>query len=82
MSLTVRLSLVGKRNRPVYRIVVAETRSKRNGKSLEQIGIYDPNVSPPVLKIDKQALNDWVQKGAIISGGLYRLLEKQPKAKK
>jgi small subunit ribosomal protein S16 len=82
MALSVRLSLVGKKNRPVYRIVVAETRSKRNGKSLQVIGVYDPNVNPPVLQLDNKALDAWVKKGAIVSAGLNKLLEKEPKDKK
>lgn len=82
MSLSVRLSQVGKKNRPVYRIVVAETRSKRNGKSLEHIGVYDPNVNPPMLQINNKALDAWVKKGAIISDGLRKLLEKKTEVKK
>ncbi|MGI5826131.1 MAG: 30S ribosomal protein S16 [Patescibacteria group bacterium] len=82
MALSVRLSLVGKKNRPVYRIVVAETRSKRNGKSLQQIGVYDPNVNPPVLQLDNKALESWVKKGAIVSTGLDKLLKKESEIKK
>jgi small subunit ribosomal protein S16 len=81
MALSIRLSQVGKKNRPVYRIVVTETRSKRNGKSLQQIGTYDPNVNPPVLQLDNKALESWVKKGATVSTGLNKLLEKETKAK-
>jgi len=69
--------MLGKKNRPIYRIVVSETRSKREGRFLDQLGIYDPNVKPPILKLDRQKLAAWKKRGAIVSSGLYRLLEKE-----
>ncbi|MBU2577588.1 30S ribosomal protein S16 [Patescibacteria group bacterium] len=75
MSVSLRLSIVGKRNRPIYRIVVSETRYKRNGKSLDQLGVYNPNVNPPVFQIDRKKLDEWTKKGAIVSAGLYKLLK-------
>lgn len=75
MSVSLRLSLAGKKNHPIYRIVVSETRYKRNGKSLDQLGIYNSNINPPVFKIDRNKLEQWVKKGAIVSTGLYKLLK-------
>lgn len=74
MSVTIRLSRVGKKNQPTYRILVCDTRSKRNGKFIDQLGCYNPNVKPSNLKIDHQKLDSWVKKGAIISGGLRKIL--------
>jgi small subunit ribosomal protein S16 len=73
--------MVGKRNRPVYRVVVAEKRSKRDGQFIDLLGTYDPNVKPPVLRLNREKLAAWQKKGALVSAGLYRLLtEKKEKA--
>lgn len=77
MSTSVRLSLVGKKNQPIYRIVVAETRSKRNGKYIDNLGTFNPNVSPPLLLINQEKLDKWQKNGAIISTGLRKLLKQQ-----
>lgn len=74
MSITIRLSKLGKTNQPTYRILVCETRSKRNGKYIDQLGSYNPNVKPPDLKVNRQKLDSWVKKGAIISDGLRKIL--------
>lgn len=74
MSVTIRLSRVGKKNQPTYRILVCDTRSKRNGKYLDQLGSYNPNVKPSDLRVNRQKLDSWVKKGAIISDGLRKIL--------
>lgn len=79
MSVTIRLSLVGKKNHPVYRIVVAEKRSKRNGRQIDTLGIYNPNATPPALNFDAKKLEEWQKKGAIISQGLSSILNKEKK---
>ncbi len=76
MSVAIRLSLIGKKGQPVYRIVVCEKRSKRNGRFIDQLGHYDPNANPPVLKFDEKKLKGWQEKGAIASTGLAKLLKK------
>ncbi|HUV72191.1 MAG TPA: 30S ribosomal protein S16 [Clostridia bacterium] len=81
MSVTIRLSPVGKKNQAVYRVVVAKTRSKRNGKNLARLGFYNPNVKPAIFKLDKKAFADWLKKGALVSSGLRRLLDQEKKAK-
>lgn len=75
MSVSIRLSLEGKKGQPVYRIVVCETRSKRNGQYIDVLGHYNPNIKPPALTIDQNKLTDWKNKGAIISSGLYKILK-------
>lgn len=75
MSVSVRLSRVGKKNQPVYRIVVSQTRYKRNGKYLDLLGLYNPSINPPFLKLNRQKLEEWVKKGAIISEGLRKILK-------
>lgn len=79
MSTSIRLARYGKKNQPVYRIIVTETRSKRNGQYSDNIGIYNPSVNPPVLQIDQTKFEKWKKNGAIISDGLNRLLKNQNK---
>jgi len=75
MSNSIRLSVFGKKNQRIYRIVVSETRYKRNGKFLDILGVYNPNQNPPFLKIDEKKLQEWQQKGALLSSGLRKLLK-------
>jgi len=75
MSVTVRLSVVGKKNRPLYRIVACTTRSKRDGKFLEILGTYNPHTNPPVLKLDKEKFSAWIKKGAMVSAGVRKIMK-------
>lgn len=75
MSVSLRLSVMGKRGQAIYRIIAVEKRSKRNGKYIESLGYYDPNVKPPKLEINKLKLEDWKKKGAQVSTGLEKLLK-------
>lgn len=77
MSVSIRLSVVGKKGQPVYRIVVCEKRSKRDGRVIDKIGDYNPNLTPPKLTLDKQKLEQWQKNGGIISAGLFKLLKKE-----
>ena len=80
MSVTLRLSVFGKNNRPVYRIVACETRSKRDGKCMDNLGTYDPNTKPPTLKINNEKFQKWVKNGAIVSAGLRKITEQEKAA--
>lgn len=62
--LKLKLFPTGKKNQIKFRIVVAEARSKRDGKYLESIGFYDPQTDPAIIKIDKLKYNQWIKKGA------------------
>lgn len=75
--LKVRLLPVGKKNQPKYRIVVAEARSKRNGKYVEKIGFYDPLVNPAKVKVDKSRYDYWLSKGAKPTKTVRLILEKK-----
>ena len=55
---------MGAKKKPFYRIVVAEKRSKRDGRFVESVGYYDPCRQPADIKIDRQRLNYWIEKGA------------------
>lgn len=79
MAVKIRLTRLGKRNDPKYRIVAVEESKRRDGKYIEKIGFYDPVPNPHVLNVDTIKLNDWLSKGAILSEGAYKLLKNQVK---
>ena len=62
--LKLRLSMGGTKKRPVYKIVVADSRAKRDGKFIENLGQYNPNTNPATLKIDVDSAVNWLQNGA------------------
>lgn len=75
----------GKKHYPTYRIVVTQKHSKRNGAYIESLGIYNPNLNPFLLKINKERLTYWLSVGAQLSEGISKLknhLIEQPKPKK
>jgi len=60
----IRLSRTGKRNAPSYRIVVVDSRAKRDGRVVEKIGFYDPKTKPATVKFDRKRLDYWLSQGA------------------
>lgn len=64
MALKIRLSRFGTKHTPVYRIVVAEARSRRDGASVEQLGTYQPRVSDMPLKLNLDRIDYWISRGA------------------
>jgi small subunit ribosomal protein S16 len=64
IMLKLKLYPTGKKNQIKYRVVVAEARSKREGKYIESLGFYDPQSEPATIKIDKVKFNQWIKKGA------------------
>ena len=64
MSVKIRLQRHGKKGKPFYWVVVADARSKRDGRYLEKIGTYNPNTNPATLKIDVDKAVNWLQNGA------------------
>lgn len=72
----IRLHRMGKRKRPFYRVVVADSRSPRDGKLIESIGYYDPLTDPANVKIDEEKALRWLGYGAQPSDTVRRLLEK------
>ena len=67
MSVKIRLKRVGARNHPVYRVVVADSRSPRDGKFIEEIGTYHPARTSDKVTIDLERIDHWVGHGAIVS---------------
>ncbi|MGI6069620.1 MAG: 30S ribosomal protein S16 [Blautia sp.] len=64
MAVKIRLRRMGQKKAPFYRIIVADSRSKRDGKCIEEIGTYDPNLDPSVYKVDEEAAKKWLAAGA------------------
>ena len=60
----IRLKRMGQKKAPFYRIVVADSRSPRDGRFLEEIGTYDPNLEPSAIKVDEDAAKKWLNNGA------------------
>ena len=63
--LKIKLSRTGKRNQPHYRIIVAEARSKRDGKCADIIGHYNPLIKTNAVVVDKDKYNYWISQGAL-----------------
>ena len=75
MAARIRLARVGSKKNPVYRVVVADSRSPRDGKFIEIVGRYNPQTDPSTIDLDEAKLKDWISKGAQPSESVQRLLK-------
>ena len=64
MAVKIRLRRMGQKKAPYYRIVVADARSPRDGRFIEEIGTYDPNQEPSAYSVDEEAAKRWLDNGA------------------
>ena len=80
MAVTIRLRREGSSKRPRYRVVVADSRSPRDGRFIEIIGHYNPVTQPPTVKIDRDRANAWISKGAQPSNTVKKLIAVAAKA--
>jgi small subunit ribosomal protein S16 len=64
MAVKIRLTRMGKKKKPLYRIVVADSRNARDGKVIDEIGTYDPNTDPSTYKVDEEKAKKWLANGA------------------
>jgi small subunit ribosomal protein S16 len=71
----IRLARVGSKKNPIYRIVVADARSPRDGKFIEIVGQYNPQTDPSTINLDEERVRDWIGKGAQPSDSVKRLLK-------
>jgi small subunit ribosomal protein S16 len=76
MAVRIRLKRVGAKKRPFYRIVVADSRSPRDGAFIDEIGYYNPTTDPTTIKIDDEKVQEWLQKGAQPSDTVKALIVK------
>ena len=64
MAVKIRLTRLGDKKNPFYRVVVADYRSPRDGKFIDILGTYDPLKNPEVIKIDNDKAKEWIKNGA------------------
>ena len=76
MAVKIRLKRMGKKKAPFYRIVVADERSPRDGRFIEEIGYYNPMTQPAQVKVDNEKAQDWMKKGAQPTDTVRVLLKK------
>ena len=76
MAVKIRLTRLGKKKNPFYRIVVADQRSRRDGAPIEEIGYYDPMTNPATVKIDAEKATKWLNNGAQPTDTVRALLKK------
>ena len=79
MALRLRLTRAGARNKPFYRVVVANSRSPRDGKFIEHVGIYDPTRNPIELRFENDRLSYWISQGAKPSETVAYLIKQAKK---
>ena len=77
MAVRLRLTRVGGRKDPVWRVVVADQRSKRDGRVIETVGHYNPQTNPSTITLDEARVRDWLARGAQPSQTVRKLLRIQ-----
>jgi len=76
VAVKIRLLRMGKIRNPQYRIVVADSRTKRDGRAIEYVGIYQPKEDPSVIQVKSERVQYWLSVGAQPSEAVQRILEK------
>lgn len=77
MALVIRLKRTGRKNQKLWRIVVLDRRRPRDGRSLEEIGTYNPLIDPPAVTVRKDRYDEWIRKGARPSDTVRSLIQKK-----
>ena len=75
MAVKLRLTRVGSKKNPIYRVVAADTRSPRDGKFIEIVGRYNPQTDPSTIEFDEPKVKAWLEKGAQPTEPVRRLLK-------
>ena len=75
MAVKLRLTRIGSKKNPIYRVVAADSRAPRDGRFLEIVGRYNPQTDPSTIELDEEKVRDWLSKGAQPSGTVARLLK-------
>ncbi len=70
-----RLTRIGSKKNPIYRVVVADSRSPRDGRFIEIVGRYNPQTDPSTIELDETKVKDWLAKGAQPSDPVARLIK-------
>ena len=74
MAVKIRLTRVGSKKNPIYRVVVADSRSPRDGRFIEIVGRYNPQTDPSTIDLDETKIKDWMAKGAQPTAPVSRLI--------
>ena len=77
MAVKIRLTRVGSKKNPIYRVVVADSRSPRDGRFIEIVGRYNPQTDPSTISLDAERIQEWIGKGAQPSDSVKRLMKTQ-----
>ena len=77
MAVKMRLTRVGSKKNPIYRVVVADSRSPRDGRFIEIVGRYNPQTDPSTIELDEDKVREWLGKGAQPTDPVARLLKKK-----
>ena len=72
----IRLTRLGAKKKPFYRVIVADSRAPRDGNNIEQIGIFDPLTNPPLIRLDLARVDHWIGVGAQPSDTVSDLIRK------
>jgi len=80
MAVRVRLTRVGSKKNPIWRVVVADQRSPRDGRFIEMIGHYNPQTEPSTIRLDQERLQHWLARGAQPSGSVKQLVKAYAKS--
>jgi small subunit ribosomal protein S16 len=80
MAVTIRLTRAGGKKVPFYRVVAADRRSPRDGRFIEQLGVYDPLRDPVEFRVNEPRLEHWLKHGALPSQTVGELLRRQKRA--
>ena len=80
MSVRVRLTRVGSKKNPIWRVVVSDQRSPRDGRFIETIGHYNPQTDPSTIRIDEERLQHWLSRGAQPTNTVKQLVRAQAKS--
>ncbi len=80
MAVVIRLRRIGRKNRDIFRVVVADRRAPRDGKFIENVGQYDPNREPPLINLNLERIDYWCSKGAKPSETVLSLIKKVRKS--
>ncbi|HEY7793765.1 MAG TPA: 30S ribosomal protein S16 [Gaiellaceae bacterium] len=75
MAVRMRLTRVGSKKNPIYRVVVADQRSPRDGRFIEIVGRYNPQTEPSTIELDEAKVKDWLGKGAQPSDAVAKLIK-------
>lgn len=77
MATKIRLQRHGAKKRPFYQVVIADERSRRDGRFIENVGYYDPTKSPALLKLNVEKVIAWLDKGAQPTDTVNQILKKE-----